>query len=116
MWSIPKGLNEENESCLQTATRELFEETSIDVSNLEIILIKELPPVRYKKQSKTLHSFLIVTKSDISHHTLKCTSLVENRFPEVDRYLWADYNMMEKYSHESQQENLPLIKELLKSL
>ena len=57
-WSIPKGMAEDGESPIEAAVRELWEETGIDVNNLQISLIVELGPVLYRTRKKILKSFL----------------------------------------------------------
>lgn len=112
-WSIPKGLKEESEKVYDAATRELFEETNIDVNKIHILKVQELPAVKYKKRNKMLESFLFVTDSDLSQIKLTCHSLVNDAYPEIDRYKWADVNEMRAMLHESQIQNIDLIEQLL---
>lgn len=116
MWSIPKGLKEPDESCFESAIRELFEETGIEAGNLDVRLCKELPATKYRKQNKILQSFLLATDTDLISVKLRCISLVKEGYPEIDKYKWAGIDEVEILAHESQRENMPIIKELLKSL
>jgi len=113
-WSIPKGLKDEGETCYQAAIRELKEETGIDAVKINILQTFELPAVKYKKQNKTLESFLIITDSFIGTDTLKCHSLVNGKYPEIDRFEWVDLATLEKKAHETQASQVPYIREILK--
>lgn len=112
-WSIPKGLKDEGETSYQAAIRELEEETGIDTAKINIIKTIELPAVKYKKQSKILESFLIITDSFIGTDTLKCSSLVNGKYPEIDRFEWVDLATLEKKAHETQAFQVPYISEIL---
>jgi 8-oxo-dGTP pyrophosphatase MutT (NUDIX family) len=109
MWSIPKGLPDENETCWDAAIRELYEETGIKVDELRVIYKLELPPAEYTKQKKVLHSFLVVTDTDLTGFDLTCFSMVEGRYPEIDKYGWAGFAELRSLAHESQQVNIPLL-------
>jgi 8-oxo-dGTP pyrophosphatase MutT (NUDIX family) len=113
-WSIPKGLPDENESCYDAAIRELYEETGIKLEDLRVIQIKELPAVKYKKQNKLLQPFLLVTDTDLSSFEFSCISMVNDKYPEVDKYGWAGFDEMKTLAHESQRVNLPLIESEVK--
>lgn len=116
MWSIPKGLPDENESCRDAAFRELYEETGIEVNTLHVLYESQLPAVRYKKQRKLLESFLVVTDTDLNDFSFRCRSMVDGKFPEVDKFRWVGFEEMEKLAHEAQIANLPLLKELTDTL
>jgi len=116
LWSIPKGLPDEDEEFFKAATRELKEETGIEISKLNIILNEVLPPVKYKKQNKILHSFLLVTDSPVMDLHLSCSSMVKENIPEIDKWAWIDVDEINLKLHESQQENYELIKNKLKKL
>ena len=60
-WSIPKGLKDPGEESFIAATRELKEETGIDLRKISVLNVRELPAVKYKKQNKTLEAFLVIT-------------------------------------------------------
>ncbi|HSH67293.1 MAG TPA: NUDIX hydrolase [Bacteroidia bacterium] len=112
-WSVPKGLKDEGEDAYSAAIRELFEETGIDIQELNISLKHTLDPVKYQKQNKILESFLLVTDSDLSEQKFICYSLTEKGFPEVDKWKWVLPDEAAHLLHESQQKNIPIIKELI---
>jgi 8-oxo-dGTP pyrophosphatase MutT (NUDIX family) len=113
-WSIPKGLKDRGEDSYRAAIRELYEETGIQLKELTVLLMQALPAVAYKKQKKILEPFLIVTNNDFSSHTFVCHTLVNNQFPEIDKWKWIlpdEAGIL----HETQQENIPLINQLTAS-
>jgi 8-oxo-dGTP pyrophosphatase MutT (NUDIX family) len=96
-WSIPKGLAENGKDDYIAASRELFEETGISVKILGDVTKYILPEVLYKKQKKTLRSFLLVTDQDLGNHVFK-SSMVENLFvPEIDAWKWVKLEEAGKY-------------------
>jgi 8-oxo-dGTP pyrophosphatase MutT (NUDIX family) len=113
-WSIPKGLKDEGEDDLKAAIRELEEETGIVFGDLDVVGIHPLPPVQYKKQKKVLSSFLVITNTDLSEKKLVCHSLVNGKFPEIDKFMWADADTVRSMAHETQAHNMDLVEEILK--
>lgn len=112
-WSIPKGLPDEGETEFAAASRELKEETGIKLDELSVRAVHELPQVKYRKQKKTLISFLVITDTDLSGHKLVCESYVDDKFPEVNKYQWVDAVTFCRMAHETQVQNMDRIKELL---
>jgi len=112
-WSIPKGLKEKNEDTLTAATRELWEETGIKAADLHIIDTHILAPVKYMKRNKTIESFLVITDTSLTDFKPQCKTFIKGGFPEIDNWKWVDIDTMAKMVHESQKENIPLIKKLL---
>jgi 8-oxo-dGTP pyrophosphatase MutT (NUDIX family) len=108
-WSIPKGLKEEGEDPYGAATRELQEETGIDLEKTKPLSVHPLPLVSYKKQSKILQAFLVIIDEDLSAHKFHCSSLINNEFPEVDNWKWISPSVVDKYLHESQLENMEMV-------
>lgn len=98
------------------AIRELKEETGIDAGNLNIVSKHELEPVKYSKQNKTLIPFLITTDTPLADYKLSCPVLVNDSFPEIDKWLWVDIDTLNKMAHESQQKNIPAIRKIIASL
>jgi len=73
-WSIPKGHIDDKETKLETALREVLEETNIDLYDFRdnIIYIGEQ---QYVSKKKTLYAFFYKYKTDIKFD-LKCNSYV----------------------------------------
>jgi 8-oxo-dGTP pyrophosphatase MutT (NUDIX family) len=111
-WSIPKGMAEDGESPIEAAVRELWEETGIDVNNLQISLIVELGPVLYRTRKKILKSFLYIIDDDLSDFDFKCISLVDGKYPEISDYKLVNLENAEKVLHESQASKIEEIKQL----
>ena len=80
--SIPKGLSEDEEYAWQTAIRETFEETGIEIFPEKLFYVGDCD---YTKRNKTLIGFYTKYNFDISK--LICNSYVDgDRFPEIDYY------------------------------
>jgi len=112
LWSIPKGLRDEGETIEEAAFRELYEETGLKKEELNLMFMQALPPVKYKKQSKLLESFLTVVSLPTDCE-LTCHSHVSKGYPEIDKYRWVSLDEMYRMAHESQVANLGKIKEYL---
>lgn len=112
-WSIPKGVMEPGESIYEVCIRELKEETGIDISKIEVTSQHPLPSRKYKKQQKSLESFLVITDTDFSNHKF-VSNLVDGKdFPENDKWKWISLQEAVGIIHESQAENLPVIATLI---
>ena len=85
-WSIPKGVQDENESHMDTAIREVFEETNIKIVDSSGML--DLGRYKYLR-TKDLYLFFLELSSLTDE--LKCNSYVGSR-PEIDKYAWVDIN------------------------
>lgn len=96
-YDLPKGGMNPNETPLQCATRECFEETGLRVnpSNLKDLGVLEYAP------HKDLHLFVYrVRKADIDMSKLHCCSTfvcakTNKVLPEMDGFSWVDVRMME---------------------
>ena len=111
-WSIPKGIKESQEDVFQAALRELFEETNIDLQNIKVITLHQLPPVKYEKQKKTLMSFIVIAEFPLNEIELKCHSKVDGKFPEIDKYKWVDIKELQSLIHKTQTKNVKMIKSI----
>ncbi len=115
VWSIPKGLYEEDEDPLAAALREFFEETGYVVKGKFI----PLSPVK-QKGGKVVIAWAIEQEVDE-------TSIVSNtfemlwpprfgemqRFPEVDR---ADWFTLDEASHKMIGAQVALLHELIETI
>lgn len=90
VWSIPKGMIDENETYLEAAIRELKEETSIDLNTMEYTIIDDIIPFKYETTDKQLKSFKIKINTIIDTERLICTSYFTHptkaRQKEVDMF------------------------------
>ena len=101
-YDVFKGLQEVNETPLQTAIRELKEETGLCVPSTLLI---DLGQHSYNKE-KNIHLFLYRTeKSAIDPLSLTCTSMVEQingqkviPFPEMDDFKWIPISKLSQYT------------------
>jgi len=58
MWSIPGGKMEEGESSKESAKREFFEETAVDIDNENITFVGVIP--RHTRDGKKIKGFMYV--------------------------------------------------------
>ena len=112
-WSIPKGIKEKDENIFQAAVRELFEETNINLNQIDVLKIYPLPGAKYEKRNKILESFLVISKIDEQSIELRCHSHVDDKFPEIDKYKWVDLEEFSGLIHKTQAKNIELIKRTL---
>jgi 8-oxo-dGTP pyrophosphatase MutT (NUDIX family) len=102
-WSIPKGIPDLNETYLDAAIRELFEETNINVIDLKISEFEYGDPVPYKNKLKNLQPIFCRTLVDTGKLSLKCNSLVDGEsFYENDIIKWYPIKDAIKLIHETQ--------------
>jgi 8-oxo-dGTP pyrophosphatase MutT (NUDIX family) len=101
-WSIPKGLQEPGEDYFEAASRELREETAIELTSLDDVRIFPLPPSRYQKQNKILQAFLVLTDRSFEGHVFKSELVANKNFPEIDAWKWITPEQGKKWTHESQ--------------
>lgn len=106
-WSIPKGKVDGEETTLQAAIRETFEETNIDVKAYKAI--KALTPVNYGHKKKILHPYILWEYAnnnfDWNAFDIKCNSNVPEArggFPEMDGFKWVSITEAYNLLHETQ--------------
>jgi predicted NUDIX family NTP pyrophosphohydrolase len=91
-WTIPKGKKEESESNIDTAIREVKEETDIDI-NKKKGKILYLGTYEYDKIDKKLTIFLFLSEEDLTKDKLTCKSLIKEgknkSKPEIDYFKWV---------------------------
>lgn len=128
-WSIPKGVDEEGETSLQSAIREMYEETGLDLYNVfwptqtDLVCYAYLGKEVYISNSKKLkcHFMLFNTPLSEMRKDLHCDSMFINpkngkEQPENDIIKWVDIEFAEKYLHEAQKKFIDNVKDLLVSL
>jgi 8-oxo-dGTP pyrophosphatase MutT (NUDIX family) len=119
-WSIPKGRVEDNEEILETAIRETFEETNIDVAKWKVI--HSLEPIEYDTDKKILHSFAIFEKENpwnFDKFEIKCNSNVapeKGGFPEMDDFKWVATKEAKGLFHTAQMKALEELEYLIKKI
>ena len=108
-WSIPKGKVEENETFLEGALRETYEETNLNLVDTNKFDIYPMQSVNYSHKKKILYPFLYVetptAKIDWDNIELKCNSNVPDDrggFPEMDDYKWVELEEARELLHETQ--------------
>ena len=89
-WDFPKGHVEGEETLLEAAIRELQEETTLALEDINILGIMA-PPVLYKNGKKTAHYFLADRKSSKEPFLPVNPDLGH---PENDEYAWLTMDEM----------------------
>jgi len=93
--SIPKWQIDNDENYFETAIRELYEETWININDLNILDIIQFDGVTYTNKRKTLHAFLLITDTQIDIKNLSCYTYVYDSnnnplYPENDKFYMVD--------------------------
>lgn len=104
-WTVFKGGVENGESLLQTAIRELKEESGIDLNSDQRLLscISSEPFYTYSVNNKIVHLFLLDDVNGIlDEYTFCCSSFWEKNNPEIVDYKWFDVSEINKYVFYSQ--------------
>ena len=116
VWSIPKGLPEEDEEILTTAQREFYEETGISPS----APFYPLGNIKLKS-GKIIHAWCFEGDWHSKHGLVSNTFSLEwppsskkfVDFPEVDRAEWMTYDQAAKMIHPNQ---LPFLERAIELL
>lgn len=89
-WGVPKGHVENGETYLETAIRETYEETGLDLTKYNMMYSKTYKTVTYTKIDKQVHIFLAEDLDDVlMGKSLFCESTFGDNIPEVDSYAWV---------------------------
>lgn len=122
LWSVPKGLFDEDEiDSKDAAMRETFEETNLNLSLFENkTKYEDLGVFKYTHKKKQLHGHLFHIDLPLSEMDLNliCESTFEDlktgeEFPECDIIKWSDYKFASLNLHYTQRNFLEKIKNLL---
>lgn len=108
-WGIPKGKIEAGETLLQTAMREFYEETSLDVNAHPDIEIDPKPVAnlkyKLKKNDKEVHVFSAIDKTGkLLNYKFKCLTFTPKGNPELSWFLWLSKDEAFKKVTKSQKE------------
>lgn len=100
-WSIPKGKINQDESAIDAAIREFWEEANIHIDKN---ILKYLGKYNYTKEKDLELFYCIVDFNDYSECVLKCNSFVNNdpTYPEIDKYKIIKFTEMDKYLNYNQ--------------
>lgn len=94
-WDIPKGRLEDNETPLNAALRECFEETNLDLFEHRLKIV-DLGMQRYIR-GKDLHLFVLDLPAPLDLDECRCHTLIEENgkaFPETDRWEWVPFDQV----------------------
>lgn len=116
VWSIPKGEFTSEEIPLDAAKREFKEETGMEISGIDFILLKPIE----QKNNKTVYAWAL--QGDIDAAKIKSNTFdlewppksgAKQAFPEIDKGQWFDITSAKQKINERQ---VPLIDELVMKL
>lgn len=75
IWVFPKGMMENDETYLETAYREVYEETNLNLLEID----GDITPFDISHSYyRTIHLYLFRSKVDLYQYQIYCNSLVEN--------------------------------------
>ena len=117
-WTFFKGHQEQGEAYLETAIRELKEETGIDLRLFPVLLanVPQAPDVKYRvqKYNKDVYLFFVDDPDGVLESVnLVCSSFWGGQqFPEIEDYKWCDFEELEGMLFKSQHCVIPVIREM----
>lgn len=101
-WDLPKGGIHADESPVDCAIRECYEETNLKFTPAQLT---DLGLRDYTKNKKLHLFYLIVNSSDFDVNTLMCHTHFTNKqkavLPEMDAYKWVHHGELESHCGES---------------
>lgn len=112
-WTVFKGQREEGETLIETAIRELQEESGIDVMNDDRLnkYTSTSPFYVFGLNDKTVHIFLLQDKENaLDNYKFNCNSYFE-QIPEISEYEWFE---LEDASNKVYPSQRGLIEKLIK--
>lgn len=102
-WTIPKGKMDEGETEEETAKREFFEESGLDISAFPDGKLELLGTEEYRHKKKRLVAYIF--KTQIVPPRPVCLSYWDidgKKVPEIDRFMWASYEEAKQLLHYTQ--------------
>ena len=107
-WSIFKGNQDHGEHIIDTAARELKEESGIDITTLDLTVdqySKLIHIYNLKKLDKQVYVYLLeLGEGDLKGFKFKCSSKIEDIDAyEIEDYKWFDMGELEDVLFPSQQ-------------
>lgn len=108
VWSIPKGEKDDEETSLETAIREVMEESNLDLDPNELQYVGK---AIYRSGKKTLEAYFVKLPQECTEYDVKCTSEFQDHrgkmVLEIDHFKWIDPILAPELLHEAQVELLP---------
>ncbi len=99
IWSIPKGLMDRGEIPVETAMREMEEETGIHIEGLKKKL-QYVGSIKYENKPKMLIAYTLKLDDNPPVEDLVCKSTFKSlysgkRISEIDKFQWIDYDAIQ---------------------
>jgi bis(5'-nucleosidyl)-tetraphosphatase len=115
-WTVPKGKAEKDETDIQAALREFYEEAGMDLKKYESD-ITFIGKQTYKTKKKRFYGFILKLNKTISIDKFKCDcKIVGKSVPEVDNYEWVSVDEAISRIHEAQSKLLKNYADILRGL
>ena len=97
-WTVFKGGQESDETMLDTAIRELYEESNIEVENRKNITSSPIFSYFLNKSKKRVFVFLLDDVDGVIYQKqdIKCNSFFKKNCPEITDYQWFTLDEVEK--------------------
>jgi 8-oxo-dGTP pyrophosphatase MutT (NUDIX family) len=107
-WTVFKGRQEDGETLIQAAIRELYEETGIDLVNNHRLnrYVSGEPVFSYSMKYKDVYLYLLEdVESVLEDFNFECNSFWgdDNLIPEIEEYKWVPIKDCNDYLLYSQQ-------------
>lgn len=114
-WGVPKGKMEPNETLLDTAIREVKEETGLDMRELaDKLYISSEPIYDFKVGNNNKHVYIFYaedTDGFLQKKELHCNTYIEGKtVHEIDNFMWCSLREIEEKLTKSQKGLIDLIR------
>lgn len=93
VWGFPKGRKDKDETIIEAALRETFEETGIHLYEFNIE-----PLTQYSTKNKYVY-FYLTELEEFDVDELECEMSEELGYPEIDKFLLVEKKDLTKYIH-----------------
>lgn len=105
-YTIPKGQLNQDESIIDAAYRETFEEIGLNLRNIKGT-VKYIGETTYKvkKDSKTLYMYMFIAEEELRNYKLECTTFYEDKYgntkPELENFRFVEYVELVRITYNS---------------
>jgi len=112
-WSIPNGNKKSDEDTYACANRVVKEKTGIDLQKFNVLNMFSLTPANCKFQNKIMECSLVLFDFDSNSTVYKCSSTINDYYPEIDNWKWLTLNLAKQYLHVNHIQNINTIEDLV---
>lgn len=105
-YTVPKGKVENNETPLQAAIRETYEESGLNFTSNPPFFFLSMGSQTYKSKKKRIHGFAAQLDYSLDPLTCKCSTKTEDNHPEIIEYYMVTVQDAIKHLHPAQSQLL----------